>query len=231
MFLEARGSQIDLKNVVFTLFLAEKEHKMPPYSSYAIIQDATDDKYTWKDVIYTFQRGCKPTLYNWQLKWRFCVLGILFLWKTLIGQEKLHEGISCCVFAFSPLTLDVQENDATIICCEAPEMFCGLRNFTWLSICIRVSKQRLNFQFWVNCSFNVISFSTMTTQSVDSPTSLIQHRSRHLWPAQTLDTFSVELQQVTPPVTLVTMSHLHEAHNLQFLLRLSVFHNWYFGMS
>ena len=130
MFLEARGSQIDLKNVVFTLFLAEKEHKMPPYSSYAIIQDATDDKYTWKDVIYTFQRGCKPTLYNWQLKWRFCVLGILFLWKTLIGQEKLHEGISCCVFAFSPLTLDVQENDATIICCEAPEMFCGLRNFT-----------------------------------------------------------------------------------------------------
>ena len=111
-------------------FLAEKEHKMPPYSSYAIIQDATDDKYTWKDVIYTFQRGCKPTLYNWQLKWRFCVLGILFLWKTLIGQEKLHEGISCCVFAFSPLTLDVQENDATTICCEAPEMFCGLRNFT-----------------------------------------------------------------------------------------------------
>lgn len=34
----------------------------------------------------------------------------------------------------SPAASVVQENAATLLCSETPEMFCGIRNFTQLSI-------------------------------------------------------------------------------------------------
>lgn len=37
--------------------------------------------------------------------------------------------------------------------CEAPEMFCGVFNRTWLSISVRVSRCWLKYLFWVNLSF------------------------------------------------------------------------------
>ncbi len=38
--------------------------------------------------------------------------------------------------------------------CETPAVWCGLKNFTQPSICIRVSKWWWHFHFWVNYPFN-----------------------------------------------------------------------------
>ena len=45
-------------------------------------------------------------------------------------------------------TSDVWENAATLLCCEAPEIFCGLRNFHRLS-----RRQRLDLIFCLNLYF------------------------------------------------------------------------------
>ena len=46
--------------------------------------------------------------------------------------------------------------------CEAPEMFCGRRHFTWIYI-IRKKRWWLRSHFWVNCSFRQASDSHSNT--------------------------------------------------------------------
>ena len=63
-----------------------------------------------------------------------------------------------CFFSFlfyekSCFPSAVYENVAALFCCEAPEMFCGLRNFTRLPISLGL-EEIMSESFWLNCSFN-----------------------------------------------------------------------------
>lgn len=55
----------------------------------------------------------------------------------------------------SPAPSVVKEKAATLLYCEAPELLCGLWNFTQLSIGKGGEKQWLHFQFWMNLSFKL----------------------------------------------------------------------------
>ena len=83
------------------------------------------------------------------------------LWQGAVGKSKSRhkhqgnsmdlnslKGILCwsCVSAFIVNLL---------FHCEAPEMFCGLQNFNWLSTHMGVSWYWLNIHFWVNVFFNL----------------------------------------------------------------------------
>lgn len=72
------------------------------------------------------------------------------------------------LFFFSPSTWIVYENAATMFYCEATKMFCGQRNFTWLSISTGMRGYWLNFRFWVNLSFKLGFTITLLTQTFDS---------------------------------------------------------------
>ena len=49
-----------------------------------------------------------------------------------------------------------QENATTLFCSEAPEMFCGLRNLTWLSIRMGGGEIMSEFSFNVSLCYLII---------------------------------------------------------------------------
>ncbi len=62
---------------------------------------------------------------------------------------------------WSPFTAIVWEMTATPFSSETPAVFCGLKNFTWNSICMRVSRKWLNFDFGVNYPFKYNAVAKM----------------------------------------------------------------------
>ena len=113
----------------------------------------------------------KQLLWRFQLKKdvnkifsnQFGICSLLETWTTL-----------------SPSASVVWNNAATLFCFENPEMFCGLWNFRRLSIDSEVRRWKLNFNSWVNFSFNVW-FRDRGERDIRIQKSEFQQQWRLLW--------------------------------------------------
>ena len=74
------------------------------------------------------------------------------------------EPLSVCILVvwWSPSASAVQDDAATLFCCEAPEMFRGLRRFTRLSLAMGVTGSWLNLNLWENSSFKAMCLSVLS---------------------------------------------------------------------
>ncbi len=93
--------------------------------------------------------------------WGFGIHGLL----QMGGMEAFYGFIMFCFFftfeTWSPNVSIVWEITATPFTCETPAVFCGLKDFTHLSISMRVTRWWLIFHFWVNIP---LTLSRLTLQ-------------------------------------------------------------------